>query len=216
MDFPTIRSACGCPPFSSPGSSLWDAPHSGAMSQPNSDFNRFLGMDVSRAESGECEMVLDVDERHMSIAERVHGGVFFTMVDTAMGRAVTSTLDQGRGCATIEAKINYFRPGPGRTRPRDRALHEQVTPDGLHRGRDSRRRGPPDREGNRDVHADRDHGAERARAVLSRDRLRLSLPTARVCRAGRRSRSVRPPRCGSSLSGPRSAPSHSTPSSWLR
>jgi len=80
------------------------------MSQPNSDFNRFLGMDVARAENGECEMVLDVDERHMSIAERVHGGVFFTMVDTAMGRAVTSTLDQERGCATIEAKINYFRP----------------------------------------------------------------------------------------------------------
>ena len=32
------------------------------------------------------------------------------MVDTAMGRAVVSTLEEGRGCATIEAKINYFRP----------------------------------------------------------------------------------------------------------
>ena len=85
-------------------------PHSAPMSQPNSDFNRFLGMEIGRAGDGECEMVLDTDERHMSIAQRVHGGVFFTTVDTAMGRAVVSTLEEGRGCATIEAKINYFRP----------------------------------------------------------------------------------------------------------
>ena len=108
--FPRFEALAGDRRSLPPGSSLEDASHSGAMSQPNSDFNRFLGMDVARAENGECEMVLDVDERHMSIAERVHGGVFFTMVDTAMGRAVTSILDQGRGCATIEAKINYFRP----------------------------------------------------------------------------------------------------------
>ena len=80
------------------------------MSQANSDFNRFLGLEISRAEDGVCEMELDVDERHMSVAERVHGGVFFTMLDTAMGRSVVSTLPEGRGCATIEAKINYFRP----------------------------------------------------------------------------------------------------------
>ncbi|MEM9175260.1 MAG: PaaI family thioesterase [Myxococcota bacterium] len=80
------------------------------MSQPNSDFNRFLGMEIERAEGGVCEMTLDVDDRHMSIAERVHGGVFFTMVDTAMGRSVVSTLEEGKGCTTVEAKINYFRP----------------------------------------------------------------------------------------------------------
>ena len=75
-----------------------------------SDFNKILGMEFVRAEGGECEIRLDVDERHMSSAARVHGGVFFTLVDTAMGRSVISTLPDGRGCATIEAKINYFRP----------------------------------------------------------------------------------------------------------
>lgn len=80
------------------------------MSQENSDFNTALGMKSLRSEDGVCEMSLDVDARHMSIAERVHGGVFFTMLDTAMGSAVASTLEAGRGCATIEAKINYFRP----------------------------------------------------------------------------------------------------------
>lgn len=75
-----------------------------------SEFNKILGMEFVRAEGGECEIRLDVDDRHMSAAARVHGGVFFTLVDTAMGRSVVSTLPDGRGCATIEAKINYFRP----------------------------------------------------------------------------------------------------------
>jgi acyl-CoA thioesterase len=95
------------------------------MSQSISDFNRFLGMEVARVEDGVCEIFLDVDARHMSIAERVHGGVFFTMVDTAMGRSVVSTLPAGRGCATVEAKINYFRPvQSGRVRAIARCINK--------------------------------------------------------------------------------------------
>ncbi|MBW2393024.1 MAG: PaaI family thioesterase [Deltaproteobacteria bacterium] len=74
------------------------------------DFTRRLGMKTVHAADGECHIEMIVDEFHMSTAERVHGGVFFTMLDTAMGRAVISNLPEGRGCATIEAKINYFRP----------------------------------------------------------------------------------------------------------
>ncbi len=67
-------------------------------------------MHTVRAVDGECHIEMVVDEFHMSTAERVHGGVFFTLLDTAMGRAVISHLPEGRGCATIEAKINFFRP----------------------------------------------------------------------------------------------------------
>ena len=74
------------------------------------EFTAILGMKTLRAQDGECVIALEVEERHLSTAERVHGGVFFTMLDTAMGRAVISRLPEGRGCATIEAKINYFRP----------------------------------------------------------------------------------------------------------
>jgi len=42
--------------------------------------------------------------------ERVHGGVLFTLLDTALGRAVIDALPPGQGCATVELKINYFRP----------------------------------------------------------------------------------------------------------
>ena len=46
----------------------------------------------------------------LSQAERAHGGFLFTLLDTAMGRAVISALPEGRGCATLECKINFFRP----------------------------------------------------------------------------------------------------------
>jgi acyl-CoA thioesterase len=74
------------------------------------EFTQHLGMETARAEGGECVIELELDERHMSTANRAHGGVLFTMLDTALGRAVISRLPEGRGCATIEAKVNFFRP----------------------------------------------------------------------------------------------------------
>lgn len=74
------------------------------------EFTEHLGIDTVEAHDGQCQLGLTIDARHLSRAERVHGGVFFTLLDTAMGRAVISRLPEGRGCATIEAKINFFRP----------------------------------------------------------------------------------------------------------
>lgn len=74
------------------------------------DFTQRLGVETVKVEDGVCEMALEVGEFHQSMAARAHGGVLFTMLDTAMGRAVISRLPEGRGCATIEAKINFFRP----------------------------------------------------------------------------------------------------------
>jgi acyl-CoA thioesterase len=94
------------------------------MSQPpDSDFTRILGMETTRCEGGVCVIELDLEGRHMSVAGRVHGGVLFTMLDTAMGRAVISRLPAGRGCATLEARINYLRPVQGgRIRAEGRAV----------------------------------------------------------------------------------------------
>ena len=74
------------------------------------DFTEQIGIRTVSFEDGVCIMECPLTDLHMSTAERVHGGVFFTMMDTAMGRAVISKLPDGRGCATLEAKINYFRP----------------------------------------------------------------------------------------------------------
>jgi uncharacterized protein (TIGR00369 family) len=74
------------------------------------DFTETMGMHSMHASDGVCRIELEISPMHLSMAERVHGGVFFTMLDTALGRAVISTLPDGRGCATVECKINYFRP----------------------------------------------------------------------------------------------------------
>ncbi len=66
-------------------------------------------------EPGTAVAVLDVDERHLNPNGIVHGGVVFTLVDTAMGRATLSVLDEGCICASIEVSVRYLRPvGGGR------------------------------------------------------------------------------------------------------
>jgi uncharacterized protein (TIGR00369 family) len=74
------------------------------------EFTRDLGLESRQLSQGRYEVTLDLQPRHLSRAERVHGGVLFSMLDTALGRAVLSALPEGRGCATVEIKINYFRP----------------------------------------------------------------------------------------------------------
>ena len=53
---------------------------------------------------------LSVEDHHFNSAGIVHGGVLFTLADTAMGAALYPTIGPGEGCATIEIKINFFKP----------------------------------------------------------------------------------------------------------
>jgi uncharacterized protein (TIGR00369 family) len=74
------------------------------------EFTSQLGMESRGMVDGAFVLELALEPRHLSSAERAHGGVLFTMLDTALGRAVLAELPPGRGCATVEMKINYFRP----------------------------------------------------------------------------------------------------------
>ena len=75
------------------------------------EFTDHLGVRTLGVQPDGCfALELDLEPRHMSRAERAHGGVLFTLLDTALGRAVIELLPPGRGCATVELKINYFRP----------------------------------------------------------------------------------------------------------
>jgi uncharacterized protein (TIGR00369 family) len=49
-------------------------------------------------------------ERFYNTSGIVHGGYALTLLDTAMGIAVYSTLDAGIGYTTIETKVNFVRP----------------------------------------------------------------------------------------------------------
>lgn len=86
-----------------------------------SEFTQAMGVEYLGMVDGAYTIELELTRDHMSRAGRAHGGVLFTLLDTALGRSVLEQLPQGRGCATVEIKINYFRPvQKGRIRARGR------------------------------------------------------------------------------------------------
>ena len=72
-----------------------------------------LGMKIVRAQDGIGQVRIQVDERLMHPQQMVHGGVIFTIADTAMSMALMSVIPPGTPFGTIEAKINYLRPVQG-------------------------------------------------------------------------------------------------------
>ena len=80
------------------------------MTGDEGDFIQRLGCTNIGIREGMYIVELELDERHMSIADRAHGGVLFSLLDTALGRSIIHHLPEGRGCATVEMKVNYFRP----------------------------------------------------------------------------------------------------------
>ena len=70
----------------------------------------FLDFTIDDGIGGEAVAALDVSDRHLNPNGVVHGGVVFTLVDTAMGRATMSVLEEGRICASIEVAVRYLRP----------------------------------------------------------------------------------------------------------
>ena len=90
---------------------------------PASEFTRHLGIESLGMVDGAFALELRLDARHLSAAGRAHGWVLFTLLDTALGRAVIAELPPGRGCATVEMKVNYFRPvQEGRIRAEGRCV----------------------------------------------------------------------------------------------
>jgi len=73
-------------------------------------FADLLGLRRSTMEDGRCRFEVTVRREHMNPHGVVHGGVVYTLVDYAMGGAVTSRLQPGERCATLEIKINYLAP----------------------------------------------------------------------------------------------------------
>jgi acyl-CoA thioesterase len=66
---------------------------------------QLLGMQINFAESGIGRVSIMVDERLMHPQQIVHGGVIFTLADTAMSMALFPLLPHGTRFGTVEAKI---------------------------------------------------------------------------------------------------------------
>jgi acyl-CoA thioesterase len=69
-----------------------------------------LGMKIISAEAGIDRVGITVDERLMHPRQIVHGGVIFTLADSAMSMALFPLLPQGTRFGTVEARINFMIP----------------------------------------------------------------------------------------------------------
>jgi uncharacterized protein (TIGR00369 family) len=81
---------------------------SGAL--PLNTIAQTLGYDVTEAENGRVVVTLVPTDAHLNPAGTVHGGLTATLLDSCMGLAVLSTLDQGVSQTTLEFKISLIRP----------------------------------------------------------------------------------------------------------
>jgi uncharacterized protein (TIGR00369 family) len=84
------------------------------MTETDQGFIALVGGHAPEANDGTARMAVEVDERHLNPAGAVHGGMLATLVDTTMGAAVRSTVDE-QAPATSQLTVTYLRPGePGR------------------------------------------------------------------------------------------------------
>lgn len=73
-------------------------------------FIEHVGLRFEPPRPGWSRCTLELAPVHLNGNGVVHGGAIFTLADTGMGAALQPALADGERCATIEVKINYFRP----------------------------------------------------------------------------------------------------------
>jgi uncharacterized protein (TIGR00369 family) len=69
-----------------------------------------LGFEVVEGEAGRMLFAALPGPQHYNPIGTVHGGLAATLLDSAMGSAVHSTLPAGVGYTTLELKVNFVRP----------------------------------------------------------------------------------------------------------
>ncbi|MFD5904858.1 PaaI family thioesterase [Streptomyces microflavus] len=70
---------------------------------------RLLGMRFDQVDHGRIVLSLDTRPDFANPLGTAHGGVAATLLDSAMGCAVHTTLPAGVGYTTLELKVNYIR-----------------------------------------------------------------------------------------------------------
>lgn len=80
----------------------------GALAMP--PVARLLDFRPTEVEEGRVVFEMRVGEHQYNPIGSVHGGVVATLLDSAMGCAVNTTLQQGVGYTTAELKVNFIRP----------------------------------------------------------------------------------------------------------
>jgi acyl-CoA thioesterase len=71
-----------------------------------------IGLSIDEVEVGEVTMSLHSRPDMANPLGTLHGGICATLLDSAMGCAVHTTLEAGVGYGTLELKVNYIRSVP--------------------------------------------------------------------------------------------------------
>jgi len=69
-----------------------------------------LDFQLAKIESGRAEFVGTPKIDYYNPLGTTHGGYIATLLDSAMGCAIQSTLEAGKGSTSLEFKVNFVRP----------------------------------------------------------------------------------------------------------
>ena len=97
---------------------------------PAPPITQTLGFTLIEAEHGRAVFSGTPQMRHYNPIGTVHGGFAMTLLDSALGCAVHSTLSKGETYTTLEIKVNLVRPltkDTGLVRAEGRIIHRGRT-----------------------------------------------------------------------------------------
>ncbi len=98
--------------------------------QPSPPISALLGFHLVEVEDGRAVFEGVPDFHHYNPIGTVHGGFAATLLDSALGCSIFSTLLKGDTWTTLELKLNYVRPmskNTGLVRAEGRILHRGRT-----------------------------------------------------------------------------------------
>lgn len=85
-------------------------------------FSRHIGSRVEEVEPGRATLYIDVEDHHLNGNGTLHGGVYTSLIDNAMGISVLSKV--GLRAATIQMDTRFLGPvNTGRITCRAEVLH---------------------------------------------------------------------------------------------
>lgn len=93
---------------------------------PRPPLAALMNFDLVELSEGRAVFAVQPAEYHYNPIGVVHGGLAATLLDSAMGCAIHSTLPAGTGYTTLEIKVNFVRPmsaETGRVRCEAKVVH---------------------------------------------------------------------------------------------
>lgn len=76
-----------------------------------SPFLAMLGAELVDRSDGTATLALNISDMHLRTRGIAHGGVIATLLDTAMGVAVSTRTPEGSFAVTCQLNVHFIRPG---------------------------------------------------------------------------------------------------------